>query len=211
MKIKCSIGLILMFVLAFSSCAPSKEKKAEMLANTIMQQILYYPDSYESISTRVDSAFVSIYTDNEAYLAVCELQKLQDGHERDMIESNLNRAKRSLAIWSGSWSAFAQEERRQAQQEIAKYEKELKVLDEKIEKQRNIIKQRADSIQAGVFCGWNIVHNYRCANGLGMASVSQVLLVADPTMEYPIFFCSLDDSDENSLQTIKEIIDSVLE
>lgn len=201
-----------MIALAISGCTPSKEKKAEVLVNDIMKQILYYPDSYESISTRVDSAFVSIYTDLKAYKAAISLRKLQNDEERDLIETELNRAKSLNALWSiGGKNAFALEARRQAQQEIAKYEKELKEFDDKIEKQRNIIKERAESIQEGTFCGWRIIHNYRSENDLGEANVSRVLLVADPVIERLVFCCSLDDMDENNFQIIKEIIDSVLE
>ena len=202
--------ILILALMGLVSCAPSQEKKAQLFAENIMKQVLYYPDSYEGIACRVDSAFVSIYTDNEAYLAVCELQKLQDGFTRDHIEMKLNSARSSLAIWSDSWSTFAREERRQAKQEIAKYEKELKEFDEQVEKQQNIIKQRVASINEGEYCGWNIQHSYRCQNGMGMPSVGSVLIVADPGFENPIFFCSLDDDDENSYTKIKEIVDSVL-
>lgn len=213
MKINSSISLVFAIIaLAISGCTPSKEEKAEVLVNDIMKQYLLYPDSYESISTRVDSAFVSIYTDLKAYRAAIALRKLQDDEERDLIEYELNRAKSLNALWSlGGQNAFALEGRRQAQQEIAKYEKELKEFDEKIEKQRNIIKQRADSIHNGAFCGWRIIHNYRCENDLGEADVSRVLFVVDPEIARPIFFSPLDNSDEDNFQTIKEIIDSVLE
>lgn len=202
--------ILVLALMGLESCAPSQEKKAQLFAENIMKQVLYYPDSYEGVACRVDSAFVSIYTDNEAYLAVCELQKLQDGFTRNLIETRLNSARSSLAIWSDGWGAYAREERRQAQQEIAKYEKELKEYDEQIEKQQNIIKQRAASINEGEYCGWNIQHSYRCQNGMGMSLIGNVLIVSDPDFVNPIFFCSLEDDDENSYRKIKEIIDSVL-
>ena len=48
----CAIALVI------TSCTPSNEEKAEKLVKETLKDYLYHPDSYEPISTRVDSMFI---------------------------------------------------------------------------------------------------------------------------------------------------------
>ena len=50
----CAVALV------FTSCTLSNEDKAEKLIKESLKGTLYHPESYEPISTRVDSAFINI-------------------------------------------------------------------------------------------------------------------------------------------------------
>ena len=47
----CTVALIM------TSCTLSNEEKAEKLVKETLKDYLYHPDSYEPISTKVDSMF----------------------------------------------------------------------------------------------------------------------------------------------------------
>ena len=52
----CAIALIM------TSCTLSNERKAEKLVKETLKNYLYHPNSYEPISTRVDSMFIDVTT-----------------------------------------------------------------------------------------------------------------------------------------------------
>lgn len=54
--LSCVLALILV------SCISSKEEKAEKLIRETLKDYLYNPDSYDPISTRVDSMFIDVST-----------------------------------------------------------------------------------------------------------------------------------------------------
>lgn len=59
---KIIITLFFAVALIMTSCTPSNEEKAEKLVKETLKDYLYHPDSYESISTRIDSMFIDIAT-----------------------------------------------------------------------------------------------------------------------------------------------------
>lgn len=55
------INLLLVSVLMImTSCTPTNEDRAERLVSSCIKDYLTYPDSYESISTHIDSTRVDV-------------------------------------------------------------------------------------------------------------------------------------------------------
>ena len=53
---------LVLSALVITSCTLSNEEKAEKLVKETLKDYLYHPDSYEPISTRVDSMFIDVTT-----------------------------------------------------------------------------------------------------------------------------------------------------
>ena len=54
--------LFILLTLIMASCTLSNEEKAEKLVKETLKDYLYHPDSYEPISTKVDSMFIDVTT-----------------------------------------------------------------------------------------------------------------------------------------------------
>ena len=59
-KITILIATCILFIMP--SCTKSNEDKAEELISKCLKENMSYPDSYEAISTKVDSSFVKVST-----------------------------------------------------------------------------------------------------------------------------------------------------
>lgn len=59
-KITILIATCVLFIMP--SCTKSNEDKAEELISKCLKENMSYPDSYEAISTKVDSSFVKVST-----------------------------------------------------------------------------------------------------------------------------------------------------
>lgn len=193
-------------------CSSSKEEKAAEIAKSEMIKILYNVDSYEPIETQVDSAYTSIYTDFEVVRAAHDLIELNADKKKEHLQRQYNYAKSSAAIWSDSrgWSSYAKEEYRQAKEEMDDYAKQLKELDEEVKTKMNEIRDYAKAVIEHQFCGWNIYHRFRCANGLGIQQISDILIIVDENMENVKGRFMLDVNDVYSLDKLKKTIDKAI-
>lgn len=215
--------LIFVVVMLMVSCHPSPEKKAEKLAKDVVLSRLYIPESYESVDTAIDSVYVSIYTDITALQLLDDYNKLISDQEDLRLKHNrskdkYNMARSSVALYSYPYDAWSREQLKQAQEKLEEYQQEMNTnlsqlndIENKIIAKRTAIKQRAHEIENGKFLGWSIVHIFRCANNLGVKSVSAMLIIADENIDNVLLIFSLEDDDKNSIQNIKKIIDEILE
>ncbi|WP_315578846.1 hypothetical protein [Hoylesella oralis] len=105
-------------MLLLVSCNFTNEDKARSLIKESMKKTLLIADSYEAVETKLDSAFTP-YDSSEFFENVVALA--QCGMETDKAQKDANRAKSSMAIWSGSYmDAFS---RNQYREYKYKYEK----------------------------------------------------------------------------------------
>ena len=206
------IILFLAPLLFFSACTPSKEEKAAKIAKSEMMKILYNADSYEPIETQIDSAYTSIYTDLDVIRAAHDLIELNAEEKKERLQRQYNSAKSSAAIWNDSrgWSSYARAEYQQAKEEMDDFAKQLKELAEEVKTKMNEIRDRANTVVEHQFCGWNIYHRFRCANGFGIQQISDILIIVDENMEYVNGCFILDDDDDYSLEKFKKVIDKAI-
>ena len=87
----------------------------------------------------------------------------------------------------------------------------LKKVNDEIEENKMIIKNRYKSLDENKFCGWAIYHRFRCANGLGIKSLADILLVTDENFETLQIRMLLDDNDPQGFEQIKQTIDGIIE
>ena len=174
---------------------------AENAVRRYVCENLYYPNSYDPVSTKVDSVFYNYLTDEDCVKAAFELIDLRKSYEsaKDTYDENVN----NIKVFGGS-GVF-----RDHTINRDKAAAEMKDLKPKIEKREAIIKNR-DSSMDGKFIGWQVIHRYRASNSNGVVSFGDVLYVLDPEMNQYYFRYSLEENDNKNLKTIKRVIEELL-
>lgn len=186
------------------SLAPAKRQEiAESLMREYVCANLYYPESYDPVSTKVDSVFYGYMTDEDCLNAAIKLIELRAlyASAKSSYESN----DWTIRFHGNPGGAFLEHERKAR----AEAKKEMGELQPKIEKQQNIIRNR-DKSRDGEFFGWQVFHRYRAKTRGGSVSFGDILYVINPEMTQYYYRFSLDDNDENNLKTIRETIENEL-
>ena len=178
-----------------------RQTAAENAVRRYVCENLYYPNSYDPVSTKVDSVFYNYLTDEDCVKAAFELIDLRKSYEsaKDTYDENVN----NIKVLGGS-GVF-----RDHTINRDKAAAEMKDLKPKIEKREAIIKNR-DSSMDGKFIGWQVIHRYRASNSNGVVSFGDVLYVLDPEMNQYYFRYSLEENDNKNLKTIKRVIEELL-
>lgn len=168
-------NFFVLFALIMASCTHSNEQKAEKLVKETLKDYLYHPDSYEPISTRVDSMFIDITT-IEPIMEICD--KIKD------LMPKINRCKREIESAESSmdmWASFryfrgeyarAKKEKEEAKSNLDKYTK-------KLSGQLASLKENIAKYYKGEFTGWIVNHRFKSLNGVGSMSIPGEM----------IFFC----------------------
>lgn len=174
-------------------------------AQDLMKQIvcadLYYPESYDPVSTKIDSAFHGPLTDPECLKAATELIKFKA--QLPGAEDSYKEAVHTLKNFGSSGVFWRHAE------EKDKAEERLNSLKEKIAKREEIIRQR-DTSKDGKFIGWQIAHRYRAKTQGGGVSFSDVLYVVNPEMSGWSFRYSLNEFDSDNLKALDKVVRETL-
>jgi protein subunit release factor A len=206
--------IVILAVLLTFGCTQNKQEKGAEIAKIEVNKLLANAKSYEPVETEVDSAFTSVYTDEEIVTAAYELVDLYEKYEE--VQEKYNDAKSNAALWEGSYmSAYAKEEHKQAKEKMNKYASQLSEIEDDIISQNKIIRERAEGIEENRFYGWNIYHRFRYANGLRLCDL---LIIVDENMENVISrfvlkdYCPLPFSTEtdHTFDKLKQIIDKAI-
>lgn len=203
--------LILMVAPLLVACG-GREKRAEKIAEETVVKTLYYPDTYEPVETVVDSAFVSIYTNQEALAAAYEIIDLKQ--ELENLQWDYEQALSDVSLYgdfSYDRSTYRKEKYRQAKGELADAEKKLKNCEADLKKQKNIIRTCYETINEGEFFGWGIAHRFRAENGNGNKLIGDVLILTDKDMENVVNVFTSDEFDDHNINKLQDVIDEVLD
>ena len=178
-----------------------RQTAAENAVRRYVCENLYYPNSYDPVSTKVDSVFYNYLTDEDCVKAAFELIDLRKSYEfaKDTYNENVN----NIKVFGGSGVFRDHTINRDKAAAV------MKDLKPKIEKREAIIKNR-DSSMDGKFIGWQVIHRYRASNSNGVVSFGDVLYVLDPEMNQYYFRYSLEENDNKNLKTIKRVIEELL-
>lgn len=169
-------------VLNITSCALSNEEKAEKLVRETLKGYLFHPESYEPITTSVDSIFVDVST----IKTILEIR----GEIKDLI-SKMNRyyskkksAESSMDIWApdGYSSQYTRGQYARAKKEKEDAESEMEKYRNKLLLQLSSLKENVAKYHKGEFTGWVVNHRFRSLNGAGTMNIPGEM----------IFFCDKD-------------------
>ena len=169
-----------------------------------LKDYLYHPDSYETISTKVDSMFVDITTIEPIMEISDEIKSLifKINDVKEKIES----AESSMDIYApdGYSSRYfrgeyarAKKEREEAKSDFDKYTK-------KLSGELASLKEYVAQYHKGEFTGWAVSHRFRSLNIKGSMAVPEDM----------IFFCdkeftTCDSYEANELEGFAKILKAV--
>lgn len=171
----CAVALI------FTSCTLSNEEKAEKLIQESLKGTLYHPDSYEPISTRVDSAFIN-FEQLATFGEICEeLTDLLDKEQE--FQRNLKSAESTMSIYAPTryyYSEHSRVEYNQHKQEYEEYKAKLEKLTPKIDSALSELRKVSNDIYTEEFTGWIVSHRFTSKNGANtMTMPGDMVFVCD--------------------------------
>ena len=171
----CAVALI------FTSCTLSNEEKAEKLIQESLKGTLYHPDSYEPISTRVDSAFIN-FEQLATFGEICEeLTDLLDKEQE--FQRNLKSAESTMSIYAPTryyYSEHSRVEYNQHKQEYEEYKAKLEKLAPKIDSALSELRKVSNDIYSEEFTGWIVSHRFTSKNGANtMTMPGDMVFVCD--------------------------------
>ena len=197
------LALLLCAVTLFmTSCMPSKEEKAEKLIKEKLKYYLYYPDSYEPITTIVDSMFIDMTT-------IEPIMEISDDiidliSKTRSCEMQLENSEISMSIWAHNQysSQYDGDKYERAQKENEKAKLNLEKCAQKLTERIASLKEKVAKYYKGEFTGWAVKHRFRCLDGSGSVTMPGDM----------IFFCDEEFSDGMGYEVYKiEAFGNILE
>ena len=171
----CAVALV------FTSCTLSNEDKAEKLIKESLKGTLYHPESYEPISTRVDSAFINIENlvkVGELFEELGNLLIKESEYQREMLS-----AERSKSIYAPSgwyYDSHSQTMYNQYKQEYEEYKAKLEKLAPKIDSALSELRKVSNDIYTEEFTGWIVSHRFTSKNGANTMTIpGDMIFVCD--------------------------------
>lgn len=168
----------------FSSCQKTPEDKANDLIKENIAKMLTYPDSYESVETKVDSLFNPMYS-------VDFKQKAQRAMElSDRIHNNktsIDHGLLTMNLHSGPYSNSVYD-RNKYKEGKEEYETAKKYNEKAVPELEALKKEmKAQLEKDDEFLGFAIEHKFRCKNDAGNTQLIECLLIVDKDMKKVIY------------------------
>lgn len=180
----------------------TRQKMAEEFVRRDVCNMLFYPNSYDPVKTKIDSAFYGPMTDVECVKAAGELIDLRSQYSS--AQHAYNDAIDNIKIF-GTTDFGHNHWGRDRDEAKAK----MNDLQAKIERRQSIIQNRNTSMD-GKFIGWQVVHRFRSANSEGIVSFGNILYILNPELTESYFRFSLEDGVDKNLKSIRTVIESEL-
>ena len=169
--------------LLIASCAPTNEERAEKLVSDCIKDYLTHPDSYESISTKIDSTRVNVSKIEEILEQTKEVASL--GSKIRSLEFDVESAQSTMEIYAPDSYFYTDFERgryKRAKSEFEESKSELQRLNEKVYDKISNLKATIDSLYTEEINGWLVTHRYRAKGDNGEQQ---------PPVEM-VFFCDME-------------------
>ncbi len=179
---KKTLLLVSVATLILASCSLSNEEKADKLIKETLKDYLYHPESYEPISTQIDSMFIDVTT-IEPIMKISEntvdlLSKISH------CESKIESAESSMDIWTpnGYSSQFSRGKYTRAKKDKEEAMTDLEKYNTKLSSQIIALKDYVSKYHKGEFTGWAVSHRFKSLNGTGTMTIPGEM----------IFFCDVE-------------------
>ena len=162
---------------------PTNEERAENLVSNCIKDWLTYPESYETISTRIDSSFINVSKMGEIIELTEDCNNLYD--KIRTLEWRIESAQSTMEIFNPKKRTYISEHLRgnynRAKAEKEEYELEFKQLNPKLEEKVLALRNSTNNLYDNEINGWAVTHRFRCQNDYGVQMPPQEML----------FFCDL--------------------
>ena len=169
--------------LLIASCAPTNEERAEKLVSDCIKDYLTYPDSYESISTQIDSTRVNVSKIEDILEQTKEVASL-DLKIRS-LEFDVESAQSTMEIYAPDGYYYSDFERGKYNRAKAEYEKHKTTLQQstaKLQSKVQDLRVAAENLYDAENNGWIVTHRYRSKGDNGEQLPPQEM----------VFFCDLE-------------------
>lgn len=171
-----------------TGCSQSLTERAETLVRTEMESTLVLPESYDPISTQVDSAFYPMDSP-EFYAKIYKLVQLSE-HMAE-VDRKMTSAKSSMALWSDNWSAYSKARYQEEKAKFDKYESQLEEFNKQGLTLVDEIKELVSSTPE--FMGYKVIHRYRAQNNKGQVLIGECEIGLDQELTKVYYNFSTDD------------------
>lgn len=169
--------------LVITSCVPTNEERAEKLVSDCIKDYLTYPDSYESISTKIDSTRVNVSKIEDILEQTKEVASL-DSKIRS-LEFDVESAQSTMEIYTPDGYYYSDFQRGQYNRAKAEYEKHKTNLQQstaKLQSKVQDLRVAAENLYDAENNGWIVTHRYRSKGDNGEQLPPQEM----------VFFCDLE-------------------
>lgn len=170
--------LLAVILVAFCiSCSRSPEDKANKLIEKDLKKVLYVPESYDPVETKVDSAFTPF---DDPVFVDKTMQLLDLATSIEEYDNNIKEAKSSMSLWDNMGSAFSRNEYQEAKDE---YDENTQNRTEAISKAKKLgeeLKKMMDKER--MFIGYKVQHRYRADNNAGNTLFGEKIYLFDKNM-----------------------------
>ncbi len=177
------------FAMMLSACTMSPESKAEALIKDYVKKMLYNPDSYEVIETKVDSAFSPV-GDIVFLEDMSNLSNIDAEYEKWQIKSN--HADSIIAIFkAGNNSKLSKDQYQQAQRDFKEADLKCKsLLDEKTQ----LLNKICDMVmQSPEFASYTATQTFKAKNNSGQTETETMVFFIDKEFNVVMLSCTLDE------------------
>ena len=195
-------------VLMISGCSVSPEKKVANLIKESMLKTLIFPESYDPIETKLDSAF-SPQFDPDFIQLILDLNN--KGFEYESLQSQIASAEREMSIWDTPYSSsFSKTQLKQAKEKLESLNIELAQLESRLQKMGAKVYEQLNETEK--FIGYKAHHSYRARNNAGNTMIGDEFFLIDKDLTTVIKTWSSEEITlyEQILKTLTEKEDSYL-
>ena len=176
----CAVALVM------TSCTLSNEEKAEKLVSACIKDYLTFPESYEAISTRVDSSRINVSKIEQILEVTKEVAKLYSKIES--IERKMDLAQSTMEIYAPTryyYSEHSRGEYNRAKKEIEDYKSDLERLNPKLNNKISDLRNAAENIYDEKVNGWAVTHRFRSKGENGeQAAPEEMIFFCDFELEH---------------------------
>lgn len=195
--------LAITLIACLTSCQ-STQQKAEALAEKATKHLLFIPDSYEAVSTQVDTAFYNPCFEPEV---ITEVKKILDAEDAiNDAKLSMSSASSSMAIWGKHYGYYSDFERHEYNEAKKKYDEAVSTVTKAqntIDATTAIIKDHLSNAPWNTVIGWQIEHRFRAKTAAGVPSMGDYLFIANTDLSEILFYA--DGDDEEYMRAIKKL------
>lgn len=188
--------------LTMMSCA-SPEEKCEAMIAPIVKQSLYYPDTYSSAGTIIDTLYHPAFSSKESCLAFETLSDLIINKKR--VQEKIDKLSSEIDRHSyGYVTHYDRVQCRKLQSEIVDCKSEIELIEGKIWQNIASISAMFKEFDNSKIYNFSATHTYRAENGMGIVSFGRCIAIFDNKLKDIIHIMSL-PSDEDMVYVTNEL------